>query len=233
MLLKNILTISTVLFLCSASEGKNIKEVGVLEFRDLYYLSKYEIIDKVDIKVKDKRIIIDIDSLESALKNNPVVKSFSISESRGRLIVTVAEIEPVFLLALKKGNEFIPFETDSKFNIISFGKVHIYSTPLVIIRASGLNGNMLSSRIKNIVLIIEELRNSSLAPLVREINQVEITEESKIKVILNGRKTVFHFRPTEDNFYKLNYSLGYFDRARHYPNHFEIADRSGIIKIKN
>ena len=149
------------------------------------------------------------------------------------MIVTVSEIEPVYLLALKKGNDIIPFETDNKFNIISFGKVHIFITPLIIIRASDLNDNMLSSRVKKIVLIIEELKNSRLASLIREINQVEITEESKIKVILNGRKTVFYFRPTEDNFYKLNYSLGYFDKARYYPNNFEIANGSGIIKIKN
>ena len=55
-----------------------IKRVKEIEFKGLRFLSKYEIVEKIDIKHDGNSLIIDIKSLEKRLKNLPVLKNFRV-----------------------------------------------------------------------------------------------------------------------------------------------------------
>ncbi len=214
----------------TAMASSDIRTVKVIEFKNLYYLSKYEIIDKVNVTIKGKDIIIDIDTLEKALQENSLVKSFRISENQGRLTVTVDENEPVFLLALKKGEKLIPFELDGNYRIISLSRVHAFNMPLIVVTEDEMKEEEPSSGLKNLLAMLKGFSDDDLSKLLREISEIDLTDMHKARILLNGRRTAFLMEPTKDNFYKLNYSVGYFDRIRYYPETFVIADGQGIIK---
>ena len=222
-------TLIILLYNSFAFASRDIRRVKVIEFRDLYYLSKYEIIDKVDVIVKGDEIIIDVDSLTGVLGRHPLVKTFKIIEKENRLIISVLENEPVFLLALRKGNRLILFEFDERFRLLCINKAHALKMPLIIVTEDEINGKRLSSGLKKFLSLLLELSEDKLSVL-EEISEIDLTGMPEAKILLNERRTTITFHPTKKNFYKLNYSVAYFDRIRYYPETMEIVNGLGVLK---
>ena len=214
----------------AVAASKDIKKFKVIEFKDFNYLSKNEIVDKAGIKIDSSEIIVDIDLLRKALIEQPLVKTFKIVEKGGRLSVIIRENEPVFLCGLKNGDELSLFETDGNFKIISKGRVHAFNMPLVIINKDDISGNNLSGRIKNFLYLIRGFANGKLSGLLREIDEIDLTDAQSAAIHLKGRRTLFIMMPDKDNFLRLNDSAGYFDRIMYYPRVFKITSALGIIK---
>lgn len=218
-----------MLIISTAYAKKDIKIYKTIEFKNLNYVSKYEIIDKVDINFKGKNIIIDMNSLDKVLNEMPIVKSFKLSELNESLIVSIIENQPIFLLGIREGEKNTLIELDKDFRIISLNRAHTLNIPMIIASKEDIRNNMISSRLKSFISMIQGLRKTSLN-VMNDVLEIDYTDVNKTKVLLKGRKTVFVLRPENEAFAKLNYAAGYFDRIKYYPHTFTILDNFGIIE---
>ena len=101
--------------------------------------------------------------------------------------------------------------------------------PVVIVAEKEIKEGNLSASVKDFLSLLLELSKSNLS-ILKEIVEIDTTNNRGVKIILRGRKTVCTIGPTKKNFYKLNYSIGLFDMKKMYPDTLEIIDRIGIIK---
>ncbi|MCU0821053.1 MAG: hypothetical protein MUC95_01080 [Spirochaetes bacterium] len=219
-----------ILIYGSASASNNVKKFKSVEFKDLYYLSKYEIIDRAGIRIDGSDIIVDMDLLRKALIEQPMVNTFKLSEQGGRLSISVHENEPVFLCGFRNGDDLFLFEADANFRILSTGQIHAVNMPLVIIDRADVQRNNLSDNVKNFLGMIRSFSKGRLSGLLQEIDEIDLTDLQRAEIRLKGRKTLFAMAPFFENFVRLNGSAGYFDRIRYYPVEFEITSALGVIK---
>lgn len=216
-------------FTAVSSAQNNSIRVKSIEFRDLFYLSKYEIIDNVDMVIESGEIVINMDSLNKVLSTHPFLKSFNIIHEQNRMMISVVEKKPVYLMALRKGDKLIPFELDQQFNIISINRVHIADVPQVIVSEKEIADNTVSESVRKSLDTIYELE-SEYPVLFNEISEIDMTGREESVVFLNRRRTRFIIKPGREEFMKLNYAVGYFDRIKYYPDSFTLVDDTGIIK---
>lgn len=206
-----------------------IKSVKGIEFRGLNFLPKYEIIDEIGARVQGDWIVINIDLLKRALEKISIIKTYRITEEEDRLIITVIERKPNYLLALKKGERLVPFELDSELNIISVNRVYDSSNPLIMISNKEIVNRKLSHRLECFLKLLDEISvNNSL--LYRELLEIDLTDFPKAIILLNSRESRFITIPNEKNFYRLHYVVGYLDSIRYYPDTMYIFKNSGLIK---
>ena len=226
---KILYLIIILLIVSTAYAKKDIKIYKSIEFKNLKYISKYEIIDKVDINFKGKNIIIDMNSLDKVLNEMPIVNSFKLSELNESLIVSIIENQPIFLLGIRDGEKNTLIELDKECRLISFNRAHALNIPLIIASKEDIRNNMISSRLKSFLSMIQGLRKTNLN-VINDVLEIDYTDVNKTKVLLKGRRTLFVLRPDNEAFAKLNYAAGYFDRIKYYPHTFTILDNFGIIE---
>ncbi len=202
----------------------NVVRVNTIDFRGLNYLSKYEIIRNVPVKLEENAIIIDVDALERWLSSSRMVKSFRVVQKDDSIVVFVVENRPAYLVMLDKGDRLVPFELDESLNILSAGTVHAEDIPVVLISASDIFKNRFSERILEIFRIMRHLRANNV-PLLAEITEIDCTDTSSIRVHLKGRRTVFTCHSKLKQFMTINYILGYLDRKGSYPEKILVDDR--------
>ncbi|MFW5769910.1 MAG: cell division protein FtsQ/DivIB [Spirochaetota bacterium] len=202
----------------------NVVRVETIDFRGLNYLSKYEIIQNVPVKLEEDTIIVDVDALETALSMSRMIKSFRVVEKEGKLVVYVVENKPAFLVALKKGSRLIPFELDDGLNILSAGTVHADDIPLVVVSEKDIIQSRFSERILRVFQVIRYLRSNDV-PLLSEITEIDCTHMNFIQVKVNGRRTVFTCHSKTRHFMTINYILGHLDSKGSYPDKILVDDR--------
>ncbi len=202
----------------------NVIRVETIDFRGLNYLSKYEIIRDVPVKLEENAIIIDVDALKKVLDSSRMIKSFKIVQKEGKLVVFVVENKPAFLVALEKDSRLIPFELDDSLNILSASTIHADDIPLVVISEKDIIQNRFSERILRVFQIIRYLRSNEV-PLLREITEIDCTHMNFIRVKVNGRRTVFTCNSKTGHFMTINYILGYLDSKGSYPDKILVDDR--------
>ena len=228
--MRGILLILILLFSFSFAEAeKDIRKVRAIEFRDLKYVSKYEIINSADIYIKGDLIVIDIESLKEILKNIPIIRSFEIIEKDQKLVISVNESEPAFSLCVLDGDKNIPVELNKDFQIISAERMYKLNYPLVFILKGELKKEGISLRVKRFLGLINDLRNRNLK-IIDDILEIKYFDTEFVEVMLKGRKTVFSLKPVPEAFYKMNYAVGYFDMIKYYPDKFTMLNGSGIVK---
>lgn len=219
----------TIIFFSGLSAYGDLKRFKEIEFKNFNYLSNYEIIDRVNIDLRNDEIIIDMDSLEKVLRAHSLIQEFDIAESKGRLTISVKERAPLYTLVCRNGEDILLLELDKNFQIISRGRVHALGLPLIIVNENDIR-NKISVSLKRFLSMLKEISSGELSLLISEVEEINAGNMEKIIIRLRGRKTAFIMEPNKENFYRLNYSVGYFDRIRFYPDVFEITNASGIIK---
>ncbi len=210
--------------------SSDIKKFKMIEFKDIYYLSKYEIIDRAGIRSDGSDIIVDMDLLRKALIEQSLVNTFKIVDEGARLSVIIQEKKPVYLFGFRSGDDLQLFETDGNFGILSAGRIHAVNMPLVIINRDDIKRSSLSEGIRNLMTMIGNFKKGRLSGLLEEISEIDLTDPQTAEIRLKGRKTLFVMTPDFGNFLRLNDSVGYFDRIRYYPEEFKITSALGIIK---
>jgi hypothetical protein len=218
-----------VLFASAAFAKKDIKIFKSIEFKDLNYLSKYEIIDLSDYSIKDNNIIIDMGSLERILNEMPMIKSFKLTEKDQNLSVSIIENQPVFPLCIRDGEKNMFAELDKDFYLISTGRIHSVKMPIIIVSQDEIKNKKISARLKYFLRFLQNLTKSSLG-VMNEINEINFTDVNNLQVSLKGRRTKFNIKPDRESFSKLNYAAGYFDRIKYYPHTFTILNEAGILE---
>jgi hypothetical protein len=158
-----------------------------------------------------------------------MVNSFKLTEKDQNLIISIIENQPVFPLCVRNGDKNLLAELDKDYHLISAGRIHISNMPIIIISQEEIKNKMISARLKNFLGFISDLKKTGLS-VMKEINEINYTDITTVKILLKGRRTVFNIRPDKESFNKLNYAAGYFDRIKYYPHTFTILNDAGILE---
>ncbi|MDY6934963.1 MAG: hypothetical protein SVZ03_12185 [Spirochaetota bacterium] len=221
-----------ILFLCTIGTSitkADAKRVKSIEFKGLKLLSKYEIIDEVNMKVDEDYIVVDLESLHQILEEYPLIDRFNIAFESDRLIIHIVEKIPAFLLAIRERDKVMPFELDERYRIVSVNQIHDNNLPLIIISENDIIDGVLTQRLANFLTLLKKIRDNKLS-LYYEMLEIDLTDFVRAKILLKGRKTTFTLTPLEESFYKLNSGVGYLDSIRYYPDTMQIYADSGLIK---
>jgi hypothetical protein len=205
-----------------------VKTFSSIEIRGAVYIAKEEIIGRTKLALRDKAIVADMESLEGALKSFAIIRSFDMKESDGRLIITIAEREPVALIALEGKNQVVPFELDAAMKVIAFNRVHSRSLPPVRITEADMAGRAPAAGVRDFCSLLNVVKKKH-HELYAQIDEIYYGR-GVVKVHLRGRRTAFYLVPVMDNFTRLAYVAGYCDSRGIYPESITISDDKVLIR---
>ncbi|HNV46757.1 MAG TPA: hypothetical protein PKJ16_06925 [Spirochaetota bacterium] len=208
---------------------RNVKKVSAIEFKGLKYLTKYELISAADTVVEQDGIVIDVDSLEAALRKNLYVKDYRIVEKDRRITVTVEEKRPALVMAIEKEGAYAFIELDGELAALSYNRVHAADRPLVVVPWAFAHSGSLSKQVRDYLRTILEAEKSGLK-VCRELTEVYIRSDGKVRIRLRGRRTEFLAEMNRAALERLNTCVGFLDAAGRYPAHMNIFDTFGVMK---
>ena len=211
-----------------AAGAEDARKVKAVQFRGLKLLSKYDIIRGVRLKAVENGIVIDMESLGTALANNHFIKSYQVEEIGGNLVVSVREKSPSHIVVVAKGGIASIYELDADNTIISKNDVHASNLPILYITDREINSDAIQGGVKRLFEVLARVKIKNVR-IYRELSEIYFMGE-KIRVILRGRKTEFVLAPGENEFKKLQYITGYLDRAKKNPDEIIISDNAAIMR---
>jgi hypothetical protein len=220
-----IILAASILGAQSASAG--MKYFTAIEFRGLRNLSRNEIIHGVGLAARGKGIVVDMDSLEKSLGSFAIIQGYTIDEKNGRLILSVTERNPRFIIAHRGKGQTVVFEVDAQFRPIAFNRIYCPWLPVIHIGDDGMKGNQVSEETRTFCMMLERERKSYPA-LFREIRDIFIGRD--VDVLLTGRRTRFILPLSGPDFRRLNFIAGYLDSRGQYPEKIMINDDKVLIR---
>ncbi|MFC1669562.1 hypothetical protein ACFL20_04165 [Spirochaetota bacterium] len=212
-----------------AVNADNTIKVRAIEFKGLKYITKYEILKSTRVKADKGGIVIDVESLKKSLKNIALIKKYKVAISNGKMKISIVEKKPHLYLAVRKGKRIIPFEIDGNNKIISMKRIYHPAKPVIVIDDNEIIKGKLSKRARGICRLAEYLSKSEKR-LYNEINEIFLTVHGKLKVKLNGRRTIFYLNADRASFIRLKYITGYMDRKRYYSDKLNIMQNEVYIR---
>ena len=225
----------TVLFLVIAvfagpgRADRDVREFSGIEFRGLDLLSRYDIIGGVAMKSTEKGILVDMESLREALGKNLMVDESRIDISSGALVITVRERSPRYLLAVRRGEEVIPFHADERFSIVSVRSVYLTDRPLIIVNDNEIRGGAISPMVREFLIDLERM-TSKHRNLFKEITQITLKNDNMLEIFLKGRNTRIIMPRERDHITALRYLISFFDGAGVYPGTLRVGKDYGVIE---
>jgi hypothetical protein len=211
-----------------AAPAKDIRTVRAIEFKGLRLLSKYDVVRGARFKAVERGIVIDMESLEKALAGNGFISSSRVEESKGRLIITVAEKVPAIILAVEGKSGYSLYELDANHAVISKNNVHTDLVPVLYEQAGKPGAGGLPGGLKNILSFMAGVRKNDAA-LYREISEI-YPAGSAVRILLRGRKTGYIVKPEEGEFIRLKYIAGYCDRTGRSPEEINLSGNAVVVR---
>lgn len=212
-----------------ADSFQDVRQVSRIEFRGLKYLSKYEIISRVEMRVLQGGFIVNIDSLNSVLRSMPMVQSYRVAEDNGSIVVAVVEREPQFIFAVQRSRNILPFEVDENFRVLSVGRVHADDRPLIVIRDDDLVEGDISPRVRNFAGYLRYVENRQ-PEFFRELSEISIAEPEHVSFMLRNRPTRYYVAPGESSMDSVKRLVSYFDAVLYYPKVARIFGDMAVTK---
>jgi hypothetical protein len=207
---------------------RDVRRVKSIEFRGLKYISRNEIAGRMSAKAEGSGLVVDVDSIRTALGEHPVVKSFQISEDEGRIVISVTEKSLSFIVAVRRERGPVLIELDENLKAVSAGTIHASDRPLIIIESGDIVNGELSQAMKAFIAGIISIEEKNI-PVMKEISEIGFADGDMITVLLKGRRTKFYLKPNEEQFKRMNYFAGYLDSVRRYPAVMRILDNYGLM----
>jgi hypothetical protein len=229
---KRAITIAGLLLFLAYAGGAvmadDIRKVRSIEFRGLALLSKYDAIRGARLKAVSDGIIVDVESVERVLSQNTFLSSYDVSESRGRLVITVAEKKPVLVVAVGRGNRTVLYEVGADGAVISRDDVHTVRVPVLVLAGEDFTDGAATARARYLMKLLAGVRRAYPA-LYRELAEINAAG-SGIRVQLRGRRTDYILRPEPGDFTRLNYVAGYCDRGERDPEEINLTGNAVIVR---
>ncbi len=225
----SVMLLAILVFTGSGSANREMREVSGIEFRGLNILSRYDIIGGVAIRATEKGILVDMHSLKEALDKNLMVAESRIEETSGGLMITVRERVPRYLLAVRRGDEVIPFHADERFSIVSVRSVFLADRPLIIVDDREIKGGRLSQRVREFLVDMERM-TSEHAEILKEISQISIKNDNMLEIFMKGRNTRIIVPGERNHITALRYLISFFDGAGIYPLTLRVGKDYGVIE---
>ncbi len=221
--------ISAVLSASSVEAARDVRAVKGIEFNGLKYLSRYEILRHAVYRVDGDSLVIDVGSLRDGLDRMPMVRRYTLEEKDGRLAVVVEENEPAHLVLFDGDGRLVPVEFDAGMKVLATGTIHAAERPIIVAASRDLVEGGPSARLRGALSVLSELEGKGL-PVIREIEEVDMTAHPGLRVKLKGRPTVFTLDMDRASFRALNMLVGYLDAARRYPARSEVRANAAVLK---
>ena len=209
--------------------SRDVRTVKGVEFQGLKYLSRWEILALAAYRIEGDSLVIDLGSLREGLDKMPMVRRYALEEKDGRLSVTVEENVPAYVVLLDGGGPLMPLELDGGMRVLSTGTIHAVGRPLILAGAGDMAGGAPSARLRGIISTLSRLEAEGL-PVMREIEEVDMTSHPQIRIRLKGRPTVFTLDIGGASFRTLSVLAGYLDAARYYPAKAKVRPEAAVLK---
>lgn len=208
--------------------AEDIRSVRSIEFRGLTLLSKYDIIRGARLKAAGEGIIIDVDSLEKSLAENPFVASYRVKGSGDRLVVTVEERTPEMILAAPAGRGVLICEVDDEGRILSHNDVHAAGVPVLHLGKADLSGTGVPAGVRGVMDLLARVKKQD--PLTYgEISEIYVGD-GRLRIYARGRRTEFVMRPLIGDFKTLRHLIGICDHSKRKPGKVVLGDHAAIIR---
>lgn len=169
---------------------------------------------------------VDVEFLEKAAETCGFFSYFEIDHDGEVLKITVEEKKPAYRISVEYDYNHL-FEIDSKYEIISSGRVYS-AAPLIRINADNIKNGRLSPGLKNTVDFLERLKSSLIC--ISEIEEIDLTDRRKAVLKLRGRRTRFSLFPDTESFIRLEALAGYFDRYGFYPQRVDLFGNTAVLE---
>jgi hypothetical protein len=229
---KRAITIAGLLLFLAYAGGAvmadDIRKVRSIEFRGLGLLSKYDAIRGARLKAVSDGIIVDVESVERVLSQNSFLTSYDVEESRGRLVITVAEKRPVLIIAVERGGRTALYEIGADGAVISKDDVHTGRVPVLVLAEGDFSEGAATDRTRRLMGLLAQVRRTNAA-LYRELSEINAAGGG-IRVQLRGRRTEYILRPEPDDFTRLGYVAGYCDRGERDPDEINLTGNAVIVR---
>ncbi|MBN2077904.1 MAG: hypothetical protein JW838_03000 [Spirochaetes bacterium] len=208
--------------------AEDIRSVRAIEFRGLTLLSKYDIIRGTRLKASGEGIVIDVDSLENSLAGNPFVASHRVKESGGRLVVTVEERTPEWIVTAPERRGRVMCEVDAGGRIISRNDPHTAKVPVLHLGDTDLSSPGVPAEVRWVMDLLARVKASD--PLTYgELSEIYIGG-GRLRIYARGRRTEFIVRPVIGDFVALRHLIGICDHAKRHPGKVILGDHAAIIR---
>ncbi len=212
-----------------APAGRAMRTVESIEFRGLKLLNRQKLLEGVPLKAADGGITLDVEALRRNLEQNRMIEASQIAESGRGLVVTVKERVPVYLMAVRRDGETVPFEVDGSFNVVSVRDLHLEGKPLVIIRGEELKNGAISAKIREFFREMSRMEMEHRG-LFAEIDQISLENDNMLEIFLKGRKTTLYLKKEGASFTALKYLLSILDERNYYPGTLRVGGGYGLIE---
>lgn len=217
-----------VLFCAVQGLAAKVVVIDTITFKGFESVSKYEIVKKAGIRSKDKKIFVDVEKLVTVLSEDPRIKTYKLIDKNNSLTILVTESSVAYNACIVGSAEGVYCELDASFNIISVNQMGSLSKPLLLFDRDDLENNRICSqsadRVKELIGFV---KNETVWPQVTEI---DFTSVAFVGIRLEGRPTLFILGNNKESFERLDYIIGYFDKASYYPERVDLRDRMVVFK---
>ncbi len=211
-----------------AEAARELRRVRGIEFKGLKYLSRYEVLRQVSYRVDGDFLLIDLGTLRDGLDKMSMVKTYAINGDGDRLVVVIEENVPTHVVVLEGDGVLVPVELDAAMRVLSTGTIHAVERPVIVASAGDMEGGGPSPRLLKTLRTLSEIEKSGI-PVMRELEEVDIVEYPRSRVLLKGRRTVFTLEIDRGSIQALNALVGYLDAARRYPARSEVRPGAAVL----
>lgn len=217
------------LILTTAVYSEDIITVARVEIRGLVNLDRFDILKDVRTGVKEKQILIDVESLKGELDKNILIKDYRLTGEQDTLVITVAEKYPVFNLVLIDENQSVPYLVDSGINILDSKRFFKTDTPIItaerVLFETGDGRNITAGIISRLMSVKKEKPF-----LLGELAEINIYSAERINVILKNRRTLFVLENNFSGFLKLEKTAAFLDNRGSYPLSIDLRDNIVLVR---
>lgn len=211
-----------LLLLLAGNAGGEYITVQEVQVRGAGHLPRGVIFAGADIRQSGKNLMVNPDSIEQVLSQNPLVKNYSISGGDNRLVINIEENRSLFMAVVPttRGNLFL--EAGENFEIKGKGFPVSANLPIIYLEETDFDEEGLSAEVRNFAEILLRIRKNEPA-LYCEISELRIKQDYT-ELRARGRKPVFLIDSNYKGFMRFKYTLGYIDNSK---REFSKADLRG------
>ncbi|HPS59210.1 MAG TPA: hypothetical protein PK514_13980 [Spirochaetota bacterium] len=225
-----VILFAAALMICAVpAKTEMVAFPGKIEFRGAINVSGQEIVRRAGIKSRGKGFSVDMDLLKQVLDSNEMISSYNIETANGNLVVTVKEIYPLFIFFVVDKELSVPVLVDDNMNVIISGKFFETDMPIIIVRRQQFDQGLANMDIETLLVSLKQLKAVEKV-LCGELQEIEITGENTVRVLLRNRRTRFTMWNSMSGFQRLNRAAALLDQAGRYPDSIDLRDDSVLVK---
>jgi len=218
-----------LLFISIALYGEKIEVFEKIEFRGAKNLDKVGVIKRSRVKVTNKGIIIDVDSLKDVLDKEVYLKSKSISREGNTLVIDVSETYPIFMAMVVDEKQSIPLLFDDKMNIIETGLFFKTDMPIIIMDRNFYEDSNGYRIVTELFELLKRIRQDNGA-FLDEIEEITLHSSEDLAVKLKRRSTIFTIKNDLTGFFRLEKTAAYLDLLSRYPESLDLRGNMALVR---